>query len=102
MSDDPTDIAALDRKQEAKREEDRQYRQRMAADWKWLIAQKRGRRLIWRLLSMTGMFRSSFTGNSQTFFNEGARNIGLQVTAILTEHCPEDYAKMFVEQQEYQ
>ena len=103
MSLDPTDVVGLERQQDAKREEDRQYRQRLAADWTWLMSQKRGRRLVWRLLSQTGLFRSSFTGsNSQTFFNEGQRNVGLWITALLTEHCPEDYAKMTVEQREYQ
>ena len=47
------------------------------ADIRLLLQKQWGRRLIWRLLEQTGMYRTSFTGNSTTFFNEGARNIGL-------------------------
>lgn len=60
-----------------------------------------GRRLMWRLLSRTGMYRSSFTGESlTTSFNEGQRNIGLVYVAELTEFCPQQYARMFSENSE--
>jgi hypothetical protein len=38
-----------------------------------------GRRVIWRILCGTGARRSSFTGNSETFFREGERNVGLRL-----------------------
>lgn len=46
-------------------------------DLKELLATHSGRRILWRILERTGMHRTSFTGNSKTFFNEGERNIGL-------------------------
>lgn len=72
-----------------------------AADFKWIMSNKRGRRFIWRLLEKAGVFRSSFTGNSETFFREGARNIGLQVLAMVHEHAPESYTLMLNEQKDY-
>ena len=72
-----------------------------AGDFKWIMSNKRGRRFIWRLLEKAGVFRSSFTGNSETFFREGARNIGLQVLAMVHEHTPESYTLMLSEQKEH-
>lgn len=71
-------------------------------DLKWLMGSKRGRRFMWRLLDKTHLFASSMTGNSQTFFLEGERNIGLKFMALVTAHCPEDYLKMLHEHQEQQ
>jgi hypothetical protein len=59
------------------------------ADWRWLMGNERGRRVVRRLLETTGVWRSSFTGNSETFFREGARNVGLQVLNLVTTHAPE-------------
>lgn len=58
---------------------------------------KEGRNFVWWLLEEAGVFRTSFTGNSTTFFNEGQRNIGLKVMAILNEKCPDLYLKMLKE-----
>jgi hypothetical protein len=74
-----------------------------ADDWKWLMNQPRGRRLVWRLLSRAGIYRSSFTGEAlSSAFNEGERNLGLRINALLTEHCPASYGKMLVEQKDYE
>lgn len=67
-------------------------------DFKWLMGSKRGRRIVWRLLERTGVFRSSFTGNSETFFREGQRNVGLMLMAQIHEQCPDQYALMLKEQ----
>lgn len=56
-----------------------------------------GRRAIWRILCSTGARRSSFTGNSETFFREGERNVGLR----LQEHVERvDFAMFLLMQQE--
>lgn len=98
---DPTDISA-----EAARLASAQEAALRAAgvdkeDVVWLMSQARGRRFIWRLLERTGLHRSSFTGNSTTFFNEGMRNVGLQIQTDLLEHCADDYVKMLLEQKDY-
>ena len=67
-------------------------------DFKWLMGSTRGRRIVWRLLERTGVYRSSFTGNSETFFREGQRNVGLMLMAQINEHAPDQYALMLKEQ----
>lgn len=58
---------------------------------------EQGRRFIWRLLGLCGVYRTSFTGNSGTFFNEGARNIGLMVLADVQEVALDAYLQMVKE-----
>jgi hypothetical protein len=48
-----------------------------------------GRRFAHRLLGETGLFKTSMTGNSHTFFNEGKRQIGLWLLAEITENFPQ-------------
>ncbi len=68
------------------------------ADFKWLTESKQGRRFLWRLLDKTGVYRSSFTGSSETFFLEGQRNIGLLLMSEINAICPDVYATMLKEQ----
>ena len=72
-------------------------RQVEANDIKWLMANKQGRRIVWRLLAEAGVYRSSFTGNSETFFREGKREIGLFLLREITNHCAEAYVLMLSE-----
>lgn len=80
----------------AKKLQDRQKlkAEQHAADIAWLLADVRGRRLYWRWLERTHIFKTSFTGNSETFFREGERNIGLILLEDLNVHAPEQYAVM--------
>lgn len=48
-----------------------------------------GRRLIWRMLSDANIFRSCFTGNSQTFYLEGRREFVLPYYQDIMQACPE-------------
>lgn len=67
-------------------------------DTKWLMANKRGRRLVHGLLERAGVWRLSFHTNAlQMAFNEGTRNEGLAMIAKLTEHCPDMYSLMLKE-----
>lgn len=54
-----------------------------------LLDQEAGQRFLWWLLERSHVFRTSFTGNSNTFFLEGERNIGLQVFALCLEAEPD-------------
>lgn len=54
-------------------------------DIAWLMSEERGRRIMFRLLEMCSVYRSSFTGNSQTFFNEGRRAVGTTLITDITE-----------------
>lgn len=73
-------------------EKRRDNRQRAAL--KMVMSSVEGREFIWMLLDRCGIFRSSFTGNSETFFREGERNIGLYLTAQLNRECVTEYASM--------
>lgn len=75
-------------KAEARREVD---------DIKWLMGHEQGRRIAWRLLDKAGVYRTSFTGNSATFFNEGRRDIGLFLLGEVQSHCPDRFMMMLKE-----
>jgi hypothetical protein len=63
-------------------------------DLRFLLATDQGRRFIWKLLEMCGVFKSSFTGSSETFFLEGQRNIGLKLLSDIMRVDPDSYLKM--------
>lgn len=65
------------------------------ADLKYLLSTDQGRRFLWSTLEMCGVYKSSFTGSSQTFFLEGQRNIGLKLLADIMRVDPESYIKMY-------
>lgn len=96
----PLDIEGTERKQLDRDERDKHERKSELDDFKWLMSSRRGRRIVWRLLEKTGMFRTSFTGNSETFFREGMRNVGLILIAQINEACPEQYTLMVQEQRD--
>ncbi len=98
---DPFDLRGQERTKQETDERTKLAQQIEAEDLKWLMGSKRGRRIVWRLLERTGVFRSSFTGNSETFFREGMRNVGLLLMAQVNETCPEHYTSMVQEQREY-
>jgi hypothetical protein len=56
-----------------------------------------GRRILWWLLETAGIYRSSFTGNITTFFNEGQRQVGLTLLAKIHEAKPEAIVLMMQE-----
>lgn len=56
-----------------------------------------GRRYMNHLMEFCGRSRTSFTGNSTTFFNEGARNIALKIEADARSHAPAHYLLMLNE-----
>lgn len=51
-----------------------------------------------RLLDMTGTERNSFTGTSTTFYNEGARSIGVTLLGEVKALAWGDYLAMLKEQ----
>ena len=84
-------------KRARRREKDRAKREQ--SDLRWVLSDPRGRRFLWKLLGDAGIFRTSFTGNSETFFREGARNLGLQVFTAIHESAPGLYLEMAQEAQ---
>lgn len=87
---------SVDNEDQAKKLQEREQRKRdrHAADIAWLLNDVRGRRLYWHWLGNAHIFKTSFTGNSETFFREGERNIGLKMLDDLNAHCPQAYVLM--------
>ena len=72
-------------------------RDRELADLTKLLQQDWGRRLLWRVLERSGLHRTSFTGNSTTFFNEGQRNLGLWLVDEMLSADTDSYLLMLKE-----
>lgn len=66
-------------------------------DVRWLMSDPRGRRLMHSWLQFCGVMRTSMTGNSTTFFNEGQRNVGLMLQGNILEHSAEQWIVMMNE-----
>lgn len=91
---DPTDLPALERDKQQAEQEELRVKLARQGDVMWLMSHKPGRRIVWAWLDDAGVFRTSFTGNSETFFREGMRNMGLKLLNEIHEVCPDLYAKM--------
>jgi hypothetical protein len=98
---DPADARLGPAAQGAKIEEKRKKqadREALRIDGlKQILQSKNGRIYLWDLLAKCGVNRTSFTGNSGTFFKEGERNIGLQVQADIVKFFPDQYVAMLKE-----
>jgi hypothetical protein len=81
------------------RQREKVKRKQYDADLGSVMGTPEGRRLMWRLIDDTcGVYASSFTGNSQTFFNEGRRSIGLFLLGEAQRVAPADAVHMYQEQ----
>lgn len=95
---DPLDLRGQETAKADRELRDKLARENEEADVKWLMGNKRGRRVVWRLLDQSGVFRLSFNSNSMTMaFNEGQRNYGNRMLAMIHSLCPELYPTMVKE-----
>jgi hypothetical protein len=94
---DPLDLRAQQQDSETRTRLEQTARQLEAEDIAKLMSSPWGRRIMWRMLDKAGLYRSTMTGNSQTFFNEGMRNFGIYLIALVNDHCPEQYPVMVAE-----
>lgn len=97
VGDERLGAAADPRKVEEKKKRSEQREQRRVNGLRLALQQADTRLWLWELLGFCGISRSSFTGNSTTFFNEGQRNVGLRIQADLTKHFPKEYVEMLKE-----
>lgn len=89
------DVFDTDKQQELFNAQERKSRQKEISDIKSILNKPEGRRYIWRLLCKCGIFNNSFTGDSNlTAFNEGKRNIGLDILLDVNEAEPAAFARM--------
>ncbi|MEX5343087.1 hypothetical protein [Pseudomonas sp. I2] len=82
-----------------KREEEKRLQQMQAEqDFKWLMGDARGRRLVWAELSAARVFHPVFDqNNAQMAFNEGNRQHGLRLLERVHTLCPHLYPVMVQE-----
>lgn len=97
----PFDIHGQTARRKESEDERRARRVAEGEDLRRVMSTASGRRFVWGQLERAGVFRSSFTGNSETFFREGQRNIGLMLLADVNEFCPEQYLTMLMESKEH-
>lgn len=103
MNDKAKTFNASDEDQvKTRKRRDERLRDRELADLRLVMSSVEGRRFVWRLLEKAGVFRTSFTGNSTTFFNEGMRNMGLMVLGDVHEAAADAYIVMMNESKEGQ
>lgn len=70
-------------------------------DLQQVLATPRGRRWVWRVLSLARIYEQSFTGDPlTTAFNEGRRAVGNQILAELNEAAPDAFVSMIREHQQ--
>lgn len=101
MKHDPFDLKQQELEYEARKLQGRFDRENEESDLKWLCATKRGRRIVWRLLEQSGVFRLSFDPNAlKMAFAEGNRNYGNRILAMLQTVAPESYITMTKEANE--
>ena len=95
---DPLDTQAQERVKATKAARDKLARDDEADGIKWLMGSRRGRRILWRLLDQSGVFRLSFSTNAmQMAFAEGNRNFGNRILSLIHTVAPELYPTMVKE-----
>ena len=77
-------------------------REQEIEDIKAVMRLEAGRRFMYRLLVRAGVYETSYipgAAESNTFFREGKRNIGLWTMTELEESAPGSFLKMMEEAQ---
>jgi len=70
-------------------------------DIKWLMSDKRGRRIVARLLDLAGLHRPSIDHNTASMaFKEGKRWFGTLLVDEVETHCFDRYIEMLKEQKQ--
>ena len=77
--------------------EQKNKRSKEIEDLRYVLNDKRGRRVINRLLEKTGVYRNPFTGNSETYFRCGEMNIGQFIIAEVQAVSPDRYTNLLKE-----
>jgi hypothetical protein len=68
--------------------------ERWLNDVRRILSMPEGRRLLWRLLEEARVFHSTYTGNADTYFNEGKRSMGLLVLGEMLRAKPDSLFQM--------
>jgi hypothetical protein len=71
----------------------------LVANIREVLKTRQGKDVLWHILGMCNIYGDVFTGNSQTFYLEGKRAVGLEILQLLEEADPTAYAKLLLDQQ---
>ena len=71
----------------------------LVANTRELLKTKAGKDFIWYILSIANLYGDNFTGNSQTFYLEGKRSVGLEVLQLLEDVDKTAYARLLLDKQ---
>lgn len=101
MPEEQTPYNAGDAEHVAKRKTNQKKRNlRKTAALKKMMFDPEGRMWMWDLLTLCGIFHSSFSIDAlRCAFNEGRRDIGLRLLADINQLSPELYIRMVGENQ---
>jgi hypothetical protein len=97
MKFNPFDVREVLEAEASDRHEEALRRRQAAENWAWLMSSKRGRAMVREIMTFCGVYKSSFTGNSETYFREGQRNVGLYILSLVQQHAPDFYVEMIKE-----
>lgn len=61
-----------------------------------LLKTRAGQDFIWHALSICNIYGDIFTGNSQTFYYEGKRSVGLEILQLLEDCSKTAYAELLL------
>jgi hypothetical protein len=95
--DDQNFFGAEDeRLNEQQKKERLSQKMRMLDDIRWVLSNTKGRRVLWFILSLCGVFRASYVpkDSTQTAFNEGRRDVGLRLLLEIQTANPKAYSQM--------
>ena len=99
---DPVDLAAQAQASADVAEAERLLQIIRDDDFQWVMSTKIGRRFIFRLLEVTGVFRNPYVGSrEQTDFKCGEMNVGQRYLADIMRLCPELFHTMIKEQEQH-
>lgn len=65
--------------------------------FRWMMADEKGRTLMWDRLARAGVFRASFATPDLMAFNEGKRSMGLNELDRIMRLCPAEFTRMQAE-----
>lgn len=92
---DPTDLRAIQDRENDARHEQAKARREEAELWSWMMSGAKGRRFINLLLDRCGHGRSSFTSNAMTMaFAEGRKSVAYDLDNEARRHAPTEYIQM--------
>lgn len=66
-------------------------------DTRVLLGQPEFRRYVKRYLATCNVFKTTFTGSSETFFKEGQRSIGTTMFGEIMQASPERFTEIMAE-----